>query len=98
MQTPSASHVSQSRSWPGSTTLAVPQPIPGKHTAGAVSGAVDSKSQYVYPYLGKALLGGRLISRQPNFYKIKTQRIWNWGAAPSSKPLSFHFVEIGLMR
>ena len=64
------------------------------------SGAIyeDSKSQYVYPYLGKALLGGRLISRQPNFYKMKTQRIWNWGAAPSSKPLSFHFVEIGLMR
>ena len=58
----------------------------------------DSKSQYVYPYLGKALLGGRLISRQPNFYKMKTQRIWNWGAAPSSKPLSFHFVEIRLMR
>jgi len=41
---------------------------------------------------------GDLITQYPFRYKLKTQRIWNPGGAPSSNPLSFQFVPKGLTR
>eukprot|EP00966_Prymnesium_polylepis_P000066 1522-Prymnesium_polylepis.1 len=57
----------------------------------------DSKSQYVYPFLGKAPIWGRLIPRQRLLSTskthrargAKTHRIWARGGAPSPNPMSF---------
>ena len=55
---------------------------------GPLYGTLDSKSQYVHPFWGKAVMAACLISRQPLWDKLKSQRIWNRGA-PIPNPLTF---------
>jgi hypothetical protein len=59
------------------------------HTGACAQQAIDPKSQYVYPFLGKVPKSRPHILVQVEWFTTKTHRFWTGGAAPSSNPLSF---------
>ena len=59
----------------------------------------DSKSQYVYPFLGKAVIGrasylDNLFGKNKKLIGFAVM-IWNRGGAPSSNPRTFRFYQRG---